>query len=117
MANLLFVGNWLYRSFEHNEVLNVSKDYFRLRKPIDQRIYEIARKHCGNQIECKISLDILHKKTGTTMVLKEFRQSIASLSTADVQPDYQVSYDKESDLVIFNNRDLNTYHKAYLERI
>lgn len=109
--------NWLYRSVEHNEVLNISKDYFRLRKPIDRRIYEIARKHCGNKIEWKISLDLLHKKTGATMVLKEFRRSITSLSKADVLPDYQVSYDKESDSVIFNNRDPNTYHKAYIKRI
>jgi len=26
----------------------ISNDYFRLRRPLERRLYEIARKHCGN---------------------------------------------------------------------
>jgi len=36
---------------ERKNVLTLHRDYFRLRKPIQRRIYELARKHCGNQEE------------------------------------------------------------------
>jgi len=39
---------WLYHSITSNDVLTINSDYFRLRKPLDRRIYELARKHCGN---------------------------------------------------------------------
>lgn len=107
--------NWLYRSIEHNEVLSISKDYFRLRKPIDRRIYEIARKHCGNKSEWKISLELLHKKSGATMVLRNFRVAINSLCKANVLPDYQVKYDKESDIVIFSNRDPDVQVRSFIK--
>ena len=97
--------HWLYRSITKNEVLPISKDYFRLRKPIDRRIYEIARKHCGKQKSWKISLENLHLKTGATMVLKEFRRSLNSLCHADVLPDYEIDYDRQADMVIFVSRD------------
>ena len=97
--------DWLYQTVLHNEVLGISKDYFRLRKPIDRRIYEIVRKHCGKQASWKIGLDLLHQKTGATMVLKEFRRSLNSLCQADALPDYSIEYDRESDMVTFINRD------------
>ena len=96
---------WLYRSIESNEVLAISNDYFRLKKPIDRRIYEIARKHCGRQVSWKISLDKLHQKTGATMASKYFRQAILSLIKANVLPDYRVCYDRDSDMVTFHNLD------------
>jgi hypothetical protein len=42
--------------------LTLNRDYFRLRKPIERRIYEIARKHCGRKKEWSIGLALLHKK-------------------------------------------------------
>lgn len=41
--------DWLYRAIQARQVLTISRDYFRLRKPLDRRIYELARKHCGAQ--------------------------------------------------------------------
>ena len=38
---------WLFRSVQEKRVLTLSKAYFRLRKPLERRIYELARKHCG----------------------------------------------------------------------
>uniref|UniRef100_UPI001583636F replication initiator protein A n=1 Tax=Candidatus Williamhamiltonella defendens TaxID=138072 RepID=UPI001583636F len=40
--------------------------YFRIRKAIDRRLYEIARKHCAHQGEFTIALEKLHLKTGST---------------------------------------------------
>lgn len=38
---------WLFRAVDSMQVLTLHSDYFRLRKPLDRRIYELARKHCG----------------------------------------------------------------------
>lgn len=97
--------NWLYRSIQSNEVLPISNQYFRLRKPIDRRIYEVARKFCGRQPCWKISLEKLHGKTGATMAIKEFRRSINSLIQANVLPDYKIQYDRKIDIVTFVNLD------------
>ena len=43
------LSDWVFRSIEKKEVLTLHQDYFRLRKPIERRVYEIARKHCGKQ--------------------------------------------------------------------
>lgn len=95
---------WLYKSVSSNNVLTISPDYFRLRKPLDRRIYELARKHCGNQAEWKISLDLLHKKTGSTGTLRKFRLNIKSLAETDELPDYKISYDVKSDILTFKRR-------------
>ena len=36
------LSDWLYRIIQGSEVLTLSRDYFRLRKPTDRRIYELA---------------------------------------------------------------------------
>ena len=96
--------DWLYRSIQHNEVLSIDQNYFRLRKPIDRRIYEIARKHCSSKYSWSISLEKLHKKTGTTDAIRNFRIAIKSLSESDVLPGYKLMFDRESDMVTFYNR-------------
>jgi plasmid replication initiation protein len=58
------LSEWLYNSVIGQEVLSINNDYFRLRKPIERRIYEIARKHCGKQKQWNIGLENLHKKVG-----------------------------------------------------
>ena len=96
------LSDWVYRIIQGSEVLTLSRDYFRLRKPIDRRVYELARKHCGEQDEWKISLDLLHKKTGASSHAREFRSMIRLLAQHDHLPDYKVSL--EDDMVIFRNR-------------
>jgi len=96
--------DWLYHSITNKKVLSISSDYFRLRKPLDRRIYELARKHCGNQSLWKISLDLLHKKSGSTANLRKFRMNIKSLAESNELPDYQVSFDIDKDMVIFKNK-------------
>lgn len=96
---------WLYQSITAKKVLTISPDYFRLRKPLDRRIYELARKHCGNGSQWVFNLDTLHKKTGATSKLFEFRRAIKSLSLSDELPDYHVHYDHDKDQVIFKKRE------------
>ncbi|OUI77621.1 replication protein [Commensalibacter intestini] len=96
--------DWLYRSITAKQVLTISPDYFRLRKPLDRRIYELARKHCGNQKEWKIGLELLYKKTGSTEAIRNFRGAIKSLVATNELPDYNVVYDRKNDIVSFTNR-------------
>ncbi len=94
---------WLYRSVQAKQVLTLSPDYFRIRKPIDRRIYELARKHCGNQRQWQCTLKTLHEKSGSTDALRNFRGAVRTLSEADQLPDYRVRLD-DADLVTFSRR-------------
>jgi hypothetical protein len=96
------LSDWVYRIIHGSEVLTLSRDYFRLRKPIDRRVYELARKHCGEQDEWKISLELLHKKTGASSHSREFKSMIRELVQNDHLPDYRVAL--EDEMVIFRNR-------------
>ena len=103
--------DWLYRSVTSKAVLTVSSDYFRLRKALDRRIYELARKHCGHQKEWKISLNLLHKKTGSTANIRKFKMNMKSLSESNELPDYFVQYNIDKDIVIFKNRNFRAFTK------
>jgi len=39
------LSEWVYRSVISKNVLTLNRDYFRLRKPLERRMYELARKH------------------------------------------------------------------------
>lgn len=96
--------HWLYQALHKNKMLKISPDYFRIRKAIDRRVYEIARKHCGNQGQFNISLEKLHLKTGSTALLKMFRHNIKQLAKVNDLPDYEIRYDAKKDVVVFHNR-------------
>ena len=98
------LSDWVFNAIRHNEVLTLHRDYFRLRKPIERRIYELARKHCGQQPSWKASIEVLHKKSGSKSTDKEFRRAVRNLAASDHLPDYLVSFDSESDMVLFTNR-------------
>lgn len=98
------LSDWVFNAIRAQEVLTLHRDYFRLRKPIERRVYEIARKHCGSQEEWKIGLTTLLKKTGSQSPIKRFRQMIRDLAKHDHLPDYNVSFDPDADMVTFRNR-------------
>ena len=96
--------DWLYRSIECKTLLTISPDYFRLRKPLDRRIYEIARKHCGNNPSWAFSLENLHERTGSTTSKYEFRRAIKSLAESNQLPDYSVEFDGKKNKIAFIKR-------------
>ena len=96
--------DWLWRSIKAKHVLTLSRDYFRLRKPLDRRIYELARKHCGAQPKWRVSLATLHEKSGSTAPLRNFRGDIKKLAESNELPDYRVTFDGETDAVTFYAR-------------
>ncbi len=85
------LSDWFYNSLIGKEVLTINKDYFLLRKPLERRLYEIARKHCGIQPQFKIGLDKLQKKTGSTSALKLFRFYLRKIIKVNQLPDYNIS--------------------------
>ena len=98
------LSDWMYRAVLAEEVLTLHRDYFRLGSPIDRRLYELARKHCGLQQEWRIGLALLQKKTGSRSSLREFREAIRERSESDHIPEYRVCLDEEADQVIFRRR-------------
>ena len=51
------------------------------------------------------------------MAMKEFRRSINSLVQANVLPDYEIQYDRETDMVIFINLDPDVQKAATSKRV
>lgn len=98
------LSEWLYNAVSAFEVLTIHPDYFRLRKPLARRLYEIARKHCGHQTQWTISLDLLQAKAGSKSTLKEFRRAVRQIEADDSLPEYRfvVGHD---DKVTFYVRD------------
>ena len=98
------LSDWVFNAIRNEEVLTLHRDYFRLRKPIERRVYELARKHCGQQKLWRISLAKLLLKTGSQSPEKRFRQMIRVLVQHGYLPDYHVDYEEETDMVVFTNR-------------
>src|SRR5271156_1334662 len=77
------LSEWVFNAIKGQEVLTLHPDYFRLRKPLERRIYELARKHCGKQDEWSISLELLKKKCGSSSEDFEFRRLVGVICKED----------------------------------
>jgi len=99
------LSDWVFNAIRGQEVLTLHRDYFRLGKPLERRIYELARKHCGRQTTWQISIETLLKKSGSQSPTKRFRQHVKEIALHDHLPDYRLVFDEEADMVIFFNRD------------
>jgi plasmid replication initiation protein len=98
------VSDWFYNSIIAKEALTINRDYFRLGKPLERRIYEIVRKHCGNQNEWRISMQTLYEKSGSTGTLRKFRFYVKGIVKDNHLPDYLIEFFEASDTVLFRNR-------------
>lgn len=91
------LSDWVFDAIENNHVLTLSRQYFKLRKPLERRLYEIARKHCGAQNGWKIGLELLRDKCGSNSTTKEFRRLIGKIIQDDEQHDHMPDYVFEID--------------------
>lgn len=82
------LSEWLYNAVQAREVLTLSPDYFRLRRPLERRLYELARKHCGQQPSWQIGADLLREKTGSRAEAKEFWRMLKQVADSNTLPDY-----------------------------
>ena len=98
------LSDWLFRAVMAKSVLTLSRDYFRLRKPLERRVYEIARKHCGRQPEWRISMATLLLKSGSASPLRVFRKMVRDMIATDHLPDYHLT-EEPGDILRVTRRD------------
>lgn len=114
----IILSQWVFNAIENAEVLTLSPQYFQLSSPTEKRIYELARKHCGQDSSKKMYVETLFRKSGATGVdlrnkeperysnaLRYFRHKVKKIIEDDQLPDYSLEYLSEIDQVIFLNRD------------
>ena len=97
------LSEWLYRAVLAKSVLTLSRDYFRLRKPLERRIYELARKHCGRQPLWRVSVATLHKKSGSTAPIRVFRAALRKMIAENHLPDYLLA-EETGDMIAVSRR-------------
>jgi hypothetical protein len=89
------LSDWVFQAVEAQEVLTLDRRYFQLAKPLERRLYELARKHVGHQTGFKIGIDKLQGKCGSQSSAKEFRRLlqiiIADDATHGHMPGYSIS--------------------------
>jgi plasmid replication initiation protein len=97
------LSEWLFRAVQAKSVLTLSRAYFGLRKPLERRIYELARKHCGRQSQWKIGVGTLHKKAGSTAPVRVFRAALRRMIVDANLPDYDMA-EAADDVMVFTRR-------------
>ena len=102
------LSEWLYNAIQALEVLTIHPDYFRLRKPLARRLYELARKHCGHQAQWKIGLELLQAKAGSKSTLKEFRRAVRGIEADNSLPEYRL---------VLNDDDTVSFHAMDAKRL
>ena len=88
----IVLSDWVFRAVEASEVLTLDKRYFQLAKPLERRLYEIARKHVGYQSLFRISLEKLRNKCGSQSTPKEFKRLLQNIINADQLHDHMPGY-------------------------
>lgn len=97
------LSDWVFDAIEHNHVLTLNRQYFFLRKPLERRLYELARKHCGAQPMWRIGIENMRDKCGSRSTVKEFRRLLGKIIEDDREkdhlPDYAFSIEKDMVIV------------------
>ena len=100
------LSDWVFNAIQAHEVLTLHRNYFRLRKPLERRLYELGRKHCGKKSEWRVSLPVLQRKCGSASTSREFKRLVTNIIKQDEAhnhiPDYAIRL--EGQMVVFCNR-------------
>jgi plasmid replication initiation protein len=105
----LTLNEWLYNAVLGREVLTLNRDYFRLDGGLERRLYELARKHCGQQAHWTVGMGLLHTKSGSRAPLKMFRYYVKDIAKSNVLPDYTLFYQADTDQVTFELQKVSVY--------
>lgn len=94
------LSDWVFNAIRERggDILTISRDYFRLRKPLERRLYELARKCCGTKNkEWKFTLKTLHQRTGSKSSPSEFKRLMEGIiKDSDHIPDYRFELKSET---------------------
>jgi len=99
------LSEWLHQAVLNRSVLTLNRDYFDLRKPLERRLYELARKHCGKQRQWRVSLETLLKKSGSTSPRRVFRAMVREIIRKDGLPDYRFE-EEVGDMLLITQKDV-----------
>ena len=94
------LSDWLYQAVLSRSVLTLNRDYFGLRRPLERRLYELARKHCGKQARWQVSVETLLKKSGSTSPRRVFRAMLREIIKRDSLPDYRLEEEPGDRIVV-----------------
>jgi len=98
------LSEWIYRAVLARSVLTLNRGYFGLRRPLERRLYALARKHCGQQPIWRVSVEVLLKKSGSTSPRRVFRAMLREIITRDSLPDYELT-EEPGDMIAVSRRD------------
>lgn len=107
------LSDWVFNAIRGKEVLTLNRRYFQLRKPLERRLYELARKHCGQQDMWKIGLEKLHAKTGSSSTPKEFKRMVVAIIEADREHKHMPDYHFELEGGILTAKPKQSFTEAY----
>jgi plasmid replication initiation protein len=89
------ISDWLWNGLLGFEVLTLDRRYFSLSKPMERRIYEVSRKHCGTEKAVwKIEIDGLAEKLGYKGPRYKFRSDLREIIADDSLPEYRIALDQ-----------------------
>ncbi len=97
------LSDWIYQAVLNRSVLTLNRDYFGLRRPLERRIYELARKHCGRQRHWRVSVETLLKKSGSTSPRRVFRAMLREIIARDGLPDYRLEEEPGDMIAVTQN--------------
>jgi len=90
------LNDWMFRAItKDRRVLTINPEYFRLTKGLERRLYELARKHVGDQKQWQIGLIKLADKCGSTDALRNFKCRLKAIIKADRIPDYRAELSRD----------------------
>lgn len=98
------LSEWLYQAVLDRSVLTLNRDYFNLRKPLERRLYELARKHCGAQPLWRVSVETLLKKSGSNSPRRVFRAMLREIIKSGTLPDYILT-EEPGDMIAVTRKD------------
>lgn len=114
----IVISEWLYNGLINYEALTLDRKYFSISQAIERRLYEIARKHVGDQAWFKIGIELLSEKVGTTRDIVKFRSEIRNAIKQDDLPEYHIALDSKTkpNFVIFYTRDSVKLSKHLIDK-
>lgn len=82
--------DWLHRAIlKDNRVLTYDRKYFEL-TPLERRLYEIARAHCGHQRGFRMNLEKLRLRIGVESDLRRFKYDLKKIAETGRIPEYGI---------------------------
>lgn len=79
---VVLMSDWLYGLISHStHILTYDPSYFDL-KPLERRLYEVARAHCGRQSGFRMNIEKLRLRCGSDAPLKEFKRMLTNIAAS-----------------------------------